>query len=168
MGTVVCGQTPLGSDFILRLPVSLCSSSEYSSRSGSSQARSASFPLAPFVSNSVSKGKSTRPEKHSGSHSLVAPGVSFRFCCRKFLLPRSGPLSRVWLTNWVTWCLRLPLKSKPVRESRSIARLFLLIPFVPQLAENTLARRSKGRTAQKTSQITPKSRASSLESWPPT
>ena len=37
-----------------------------------------------------------------------------RFCCRKFLLLPSGPPSRVWPTSWVTWCLQLPLRSKPV------------------------------------------------------
>ena len=50
-------------------------------------------------------------------------GVSFPFCCPKSPLLHSGPPSRVWLTNWATWCLLLLLKSKPVRKSPSMVEL---------------------------------------------
>jgi len=45
--------------------------------------------------------------------------VSSLFYCPRFLLPPSGPPSRVSLTNWVTWSPPLPLRSKPVSTSPS-------------------------------------------------
>ena len=45
---------------------------------------------------------------------LLERGASSRFCCQRFLLQLSGPRSREWLTNWVTWSPQLLLRSKPV------------------------------------------------------
>jgi hypothetical protein len=91
-----------------------------SSRFGSSQIHSASFLPVPSAFNSAFKGKSrkltssTAPVLNIPCCSYSEPGVSFLFCCPRFLLPPSEPPSRESLTNWVTWCPPLPLRSKPV------------------------------------------------------